>query len=61
MELGLKDKVAIITGGGAIGGIGWATAKELVAEGASVVMGDLVVEPGYAELHDERAGRDGRD
>lgn len=55
MELGLKDKVAIITGGGAIGGIGWATVKELLAEGASVVMGDLVVEPGYAELR--KSGR----
>jgi NAD(P)-dependent dehydrogenase (short-subunit alcohol dehydrogenase family) len=50
MELGLKDKVAIVTGGGAIGGIGWAIVKELLAEGAVVVMGDLVVESGYAEL-----------
>jgi NAD(P)-dependent dehydrogenase (short-subunit alcohol dehydrogenase family) len=50
MEMGIKDKVAIVTGGGAIGGIGWATVKELLAEGARVVMADLAVEPGYAEL-----------
>jgi NAD(P)-dependent dehydrogenase (short-subunit alcohol dehydrogenase family) len=50
MELGLEDKVAIVTGGGAIGGIGWAAVKELLAEGARVVMGDLFVEPGYAEV-----------
>ncbi len=50
MELGLKGKVAIVTGGGAVGGIGWATVKGLMTEGVSVMMGDLVVEAGYAEL-----------
>lgn len=50
MDLGLTDKVAVLTGGGAIGGIGWATVKELRAEGVKVVMGDITVEPGYAEL-----------
>ena len=50
MDLGLKNKVAVLTGGGAIGGIGWATVKELVAEGVQVVMGDIRVESGYSEL-----------
>ena len=50
MELGLKGKAAVLTGGGAIGGIGWATVKELMSEGVRVVMADLVVEPGYSEL-----------
>ena len=36
MDLGLKDRVAIITGGSR--GIGKACAKELLAEGACVVL-----------------------
>ena len=36
MDLGLKDRVAIITGGSR--GIGKACARELLAEGASVVL-----------------------
>ena len=36
MDLGLKDKVAIITGGSR--GIGKACAKELLSEGANVVL-----------------------
>ncbi|MGB8314369.1 MAG: short-chain dehydrogenase, partial [Aestuariivirga sp.] len=35
MDLGLKDKVAVITGGSI--GIGLAVAKGLAAEGASIV------------------------
>jgi NAD(P)-dependent dehydrogenase (short-subunit alcohol dehydrogenase family) len=38
----LKDKVAIVTGGG--GGIGAATARRLVQEGARVVVADIDVE-----------------
>ncbi len=58
MDLGLKDKVAIITGGSR--GIGKACAKELLAEGARVVLvsknpainADAVRELG--KLHPER-------
>jgi NAD(P)-dependent dehydrogenase (short-subunit alcohol dehydrogenase family) len=34
-----RDRVAIVTGAGAPGGIGAAVARELVAEGARVVLG----------------------
>jgi 3-oxoacyl-[acyl-carrier protein] reductase len=39
METGLAGKVAIVTGGS--GGIGFASARALAAEGARVVLGDL--------------------
>ena len=37
----LKDKVAIITGGASLRGIGWATAKRFAGEGARIVILDL--------------------
>jgi NAD(P)-dependent dehydrogenase (short-subunit alcohol dehydrogenase family) len=37
----LKDKVAIVTGGASLRGIGWATAKRLADEGAVVAILDL--------------------
>src|SRR5256885_7450563 len=43
MNLNLKDKVVVITGGGA--GIGHATAAAFRAEGAKVVVWDVVSEP----------------
>lgn len=41
MDLGLKDRVAVITGGGA--GIGRATAELFVREGATAVVGDISI------------------
>ena len=42
METGLDGKVAIVTGGS--GGIGFACARALAAEGARIVLGDLDAE-----------------
>ena len=42
MELGLRDKVAIVTGGG--GGIGLGIAERLSKEGASVVVADVDID-----------------
>jgi NAD(P)-dependent dehydrogenase (short-subunit alcohol dehydrogenase family) len=41
MDTGLRDRVAIVTGAGRIGGIGEAVARTLVAEGANVVLSDI--------------------
>ena len=52
----LADKVALVTGGAR--GIGFATARALIARGASVVVADLdqaAVERAAAQLHDSRA------
>jgi len=43
MNLNLKDKIVVITGGGA--GIGQASAEAFRAEGAKVVVWDVVSEP----------------
>jgi NAD(P)-dependent dehydrogenase (short-subunit alcohol dehydrogenase family) len=37
----LKDKVAVITGGAGVNGLGFATARQMAAQGASVVVLDL--------------------
>lgn len=37
----LKDKVAIITGGAGVNGLGYATARQMAAQGAKVVILDL--------------------
>lgn len=50
MELGIKGRTALITGGDS--GIGWSTAAELLAEGATVVLTDV-----DAEKLDEAASR----
>lgn len=45
----LKDKVAIITGGAGINGLGFATARQMAAQGARVVILDLEsADPGAA-------------
>ena len=52
------DRVAIVTGAGAPGGIGVAMARELVAEGARVVLGATSerVHQRAAELGDSAVG-----
>ena len=37
----LKDKVAVITGGAGLNGLGFATARQMTAQGAKVVILDL--------------------
>ena len=45
----LKDKVAVITGGAGVNGLGYATARQMAAQGAKVVILDLArAEPGSA-------------
>ena len=45
----LKDKVAVITGGAGINGLGFATARQMAAQGAKVVILDLArAEPATA-------------
>ena len=39
----LKDKVAVVTGGAGLNGLGFATARMMVAQGAKVVILDLEV------------------
>jgi NAD(P)-dependent dehydrogenase (short-subunit alcohol dehydrogenase family) len=48
-EMLLKDKIAVITGGAGINGLGYATARQMVAQGAKVVILDLArAEPAAA-------------
>jgi 3-oxoacyl-[acyl-carrier protein] reductase len=54
MDLGLKDKVAIVTG--AARGLGEATARRLAQEGARVVIADVLGEQAEATAADMRAG-----
>lgn len=56
MDLGLKDKVAVITG--AVGGMGEESARILIDEGAKVVLADIRDEDGVA-LAEELAGEHG--
>ena len=57
----LKDKVAVITGGAGINGLGYATARLMAAQGASVVILDLArAEPAAAAARlGERSPRPG--
>ena len=55
----LKDKVAVITGGAGINGLGFATARQMAAQGARVVILDLArAEPATAaaRLGDHHVG-----
>lgn len=55
----LKDRVAIITGGASVRGIGWATARRFADEGARVVILDLdgpAAERAAAEIGDAHLG-----
>lgn len=55
----LKDKVAVITGGAGINGLGFATARQMAAHGAGVVIVDLArAEPDAAarRLGDQHLG-----
>jgi NAD(P)-dependent dehydrogenase (short-subunit alcohol dehydrogenase family) len=48
-EMLLKDKVAVITGGAGLNGLGYATARQMAAQGAKVVILDLArAEPAAA-------------
>ena len=45
----LKDKVAVITGGAGLNGLGYATVRKMAAQGAKVVIADLArAEPAAA-------------
>ncbi len=55
MDLGLKDKVAIVTGGSR--GIGKACAKEMLAEGANVVVVSKTAEINTAAANELGQGR----
>ena len=44
MELGLKDKVALVTGAGSQTGFGRATAVTLAKEGCDVIAADMYLE-----------------
>jgi 3-oxoacyl-[acyl-carrier protein] reductase len=55
MDLGLKGKVAIVTGTNRKGAMGEAIAKSLAAEGASIACIDIMVE-GAEEISKEVAG-----
>lgn len=52
MDLGLKDKVAVVTGGSK--GIGLAIARKLAAEGAHAVVGSRTVTDELARARDEQ-------
>jgi NAD(P)-dependent dehydrogenase (short-subunit alcohol dehydrogenase family) len=54
MDLKLKDKVAIVTGGAS--GIGRAVVKMMVAEGARIVVADLQEEQGKEIVSDIKSG-----
>ena len=58
MDLGLKDKVAIVTGGSR--GIGKACAKELLAEGATVVLVSKAPDANAAAVRELGAAHPGR-
>jgi NAD(P)-dependent dehydrogenase (short-subunit alcohol dehydrogenase family) len=48
-EMLLKDKVAVITGGAGVNGLGYATARQMAAQGAKVAIVDLArAEPAAA-------------
>jgi NAD(P)-dependent dehydrogenase (short-subunit alcohol dehydrogenase family) len=48
-EMLLKDKVALITGGAGLNGLGYATARQMATQGAKVVILDLArAEPAAA-------------
>lgn len=57
MELGIKDKVAVITGGD-MGGIGHATAKLLAAEGAKIAIIDKTTDDLHKAVEEVRTIND---
>lgn len=50
MQLELEGKVAVVTGAGLRGGIGWAITQRFLEEGVKVALGDIVIAEEYTGL-----------
>lgn len=55
MDLGIKDKVAVVTGAAFKGGLGWTIATALAREGVNIAVADVIFE-GIQALAEELKG-----